>query len=366
VAKGNLSTSLALQELNTELTNIEWDMVVVDEVHHLLEAPMLYSLVEKLSRRCRDLLLLSALPARKREDELLRLLTLLEPDRYAEGTVTHRRFFELYEAQRVIGRRLNRLLGEINAAEQGEATSAEVLAMMQNLLGAPVLDTDQELQKFTVMAQNKPESTINAARSLHREVVDHYRINRRIFSQRYCGGWSANEQNRLRLLCEYWIHATNGDDAARELTRFLRPLKFPDFTERLRPPGPTPPQPPRPEPRPTPAPAQDERIEKLRANLEAWLGGGKLQNANDAQNLLWGFLKNALPLADYRISAARIREFAANRIDIIRIEDSATRSAFRNFFIDFPRNPETRDLILALAHFEYEGIHAATRARSVP
>src|SRR5262249_35430167 len=54
------STTIASQDLYDELANTKWDMVVVDEVHHLLEAPLLYVLVETFSRNCRDLLLLSA------------------------------------------------------------------------------------------------------------------------------------------------------------------------------------------------------------------------------------------------------------------------------------------------------------------
>ena len=61
------STYLALGDLGEDLVAVAWDLVVVDEVHHLLSAPHLYELVMRLSRSARDLLLLSAVPVRRRE-----------------------------------------------------------------------------------------------------------------------------------------------------------------------------------------------------------------------------------------------------------------------------------------------------------
>jgi ATP-dependent helicase HepA len=46
-----------------QLLAAPWDLVVVDEVHHLLAAPALYDVAKSLSRSKGGLLLLSALPA---------------------------------------------------------------------------------------------------------------------------------------------------------------------------------------------------------------------------------------------------------------------------------------------------------------
>ena len=85
----------------------QWDLVVVDEVHHLLASQPLFTFVEALSRSAVALLLLSALPAQRRKDDFLQLLSLLEPHRYA-GTPPHE-FHLLYDSQTQIGRLLRRL-----------------------------------------------------------------------------------------------------------------------------------------------------------------------------------------------------------------------------------------------------------------
>src|SRR5205085_11639317 len=95
-----VSTTHAAYDIPSELTGVRWDMVVVDEAHHLLASPVLYEFVQQLSEITPSLLLLSAIPAQRREDDFLRLLALLEPKRYVartEGDVEH--FRKLYAAQ---------------------------------------------------------------------------------------------------------------------------------------------------------------------------------------------------------------------------------------------------------------------------
>ena len=86
------------------LLDQEWDLVVVDEVHNLLSSKPLYDFVHALSRSVPSILLLSAIPAKRREDEFLRLLTLLEPERYSGG-IDKESFKRLFENQRAIGRK---------------------------------------------------------------------------------------------------------------------------------------------------------------------------------------------------------------------------------------------------------------------
>src|SRR5438132_5073382 len=99
----------------------KWDLVVVDEAHHLLWTPEAYRLVETLSRASNGVLLLSAVPAREREDELLRLLRLLDPERYRADKRIARRFAELYRAQAQLGQGLRILDRDIADLESGEA-----------------------------------------------------------------------------------------------------------------------------------------------------------------------------------------------------------------------------------------------------
>lgn len=177
------STSFAVQTFTKQMEAIPWDMIVVDEVHHLLDMDVLYAWVARLSQNCRDLLLLSALPARSRESEFLKLLQLLEPKRYAPGQAAHDRFPELYEAQGVLSRRINRLSREIRNMQTGDATAGDVLELIDNLLHVPVLSDDPDLKTLREAASD-PLKTIEMGQVICDEAIDRYRINRRILRNR--------------------------------------------------------------------------------------------------------------------------------------------------------------------------------------
>lgn len=59
-----------------------WDICVVDETHSLINNDEIYSNVLKLCKVTENLLLLSATPILKREEEYCKLLTLLNPGRF--------------------------------------------------------------------------------------------------------------------------------------------------------------------------------------------------------------------------------------------------------------------------------------------
>lgn len=100
------SLKLASRAHRVRLLASPWDLVIVDEAHQLLWNDREYELVEQLAGIAPRLLLLSAVPARERDTELLRLLRLIEPTRYRDGSPAASRFAELYSTQAAIGRRM--------------------------------------------------------------------------------------------------------------------------------------------------------------------------------------------------------------------------------------------------------------------
>lgn len=60
----------------------EWDFLIADEVHHALSQMSLYIVLQALSHKSQNVLLLSATPLQARGREYLRLLRLLDPDKY--------------------------------------------------------------------------------------------------------------------------------------------------------------------------------------------------------------------------------------------------------------------------------------------
>lgn len=121
-----------------ELAKIDWDLVVVDECHHLLSAPTLYNFVRDLARRTPEILLLSAIPAQQKEDEFLRLFALLEPDRFsAEQPESVEQFKTLYNNQAQLSRRLQPLVIRLRGMQSGEYTPEDVSRQTRRLLELP-------------------------------------------------------------------------------------------------------------------------------------------------------------------------------------------------------------------------------------
>jgi ATP-dependent helicase HepA len=185
VRKVIVSTTHAAYDIPTELAEVGWDMVVVDEAHHLLASPVLYDFVQKLSSQAPSLLLLSAIPAQRREDDFLRLLALLEPKRYTTrepGAVDQ--FRRLYAAQSDIGRRLRRLSRKASDVETGDSTPEEVINFARRLLDLRPLSDDARLKVMIDALDPQAIDFLESAHAILHYAGDHYRINRRILRNR--------------------------------------------------------------------------------------------------------------------------------------------------------------------------------------
>lgn len=181
------------------------------------------------------------------------------------------------------------------------------------------------------------------------------------FIETYLGGWSQNDQSRVRLLAEAWTPRTGVSEIASDLQSILKPFSLPDFSSKTgpkkagTPPSVNRPLPPPPSP-PSPDASTQKRLTDLLNRVEDWRSGQKFQSPSDHQTMVIAFLKGALPTDDVRSPAvpARGRLSDANR-GSIRFEDSATLSAVAGAVFDFPRTTDTIDLLVALTHFEVAG-----------
>ena len=162
-----------------------WDMVVIDEAHHLLSSDVLCDFALRMSKAAPSLLLLSAIPAQRREDEFLRLLSLLEPDRYTPDVVADRdRFRHLFESQRAIGRKLRLLRRRVDGLKTGEFTTDETIEQAKDLISFPVLKDDAVLSRKVNGLACHPGSLEAELGDIMHYVGEMYRINRRILRNR--------------------------------------------------------------------------------------------------------------------------------------------------------------------------------------
>jgi ATP-dependent helicase HepA len=177
------SLKLAAEEHRQQVLAQAWSLVIVDEAHHLLWNQTQYSFVQTLSAKADGILLLSAVPARERAGELLRLLQLVDSKTYASGSAVAQRFEELYAAQTDIGRRL-RILQSRQVSTSSTVTDLQQAA--QRLAKTPALAADAEIQSIlaAVIAKHEKEDVIQGAARLINVVATKYRVSRRILKNR--------------------------------------------------------------------------------------------------------------------------------------------------------------------------------------
>lgn len=179
-----VSASMAAYEFGGRLRQVQWDMVVVDEAHHLLVSDILYALLADISRRVPALLLLSAIPAHQREDELLRLLVLLEPERYGDaGSPARSHFAALQGIQSQLGRGLRVLSRRVDGVASGELALGEASEVAEKLLQLPVISADGDL-RTRVASLSVSKNPVEELRRFVYDTADRYRLSRRILRNR--------------------------------------------------------------------------------------------------------------------------------------------------------------------------------------
>lgn len=180
-----VSTTLAAYRFPQRLSSIAWDLVVVDETHHLLASPVAYEFVSGLSRRVPSLLLLSALPAHQREEDLLRLLALLEPDRFSEMSEERRYSFQaLHATQAQLGRGLRIIGREIDEFLSGDASADEVMAVARRLLSMPGVADDDEMRARLEAIDSSSDAFAGSVREFAHALASRYCLSRRILRNR--------------------------------------------------------------------------------------------------------------------------------------------------------------------------------------
>jgi ATP-dependent helicase HepA len=177
------SLNLATQIHGRSILTKPWDLVIVDEAHQLLWNQAQYAFVKALSALAGGILLLSAVPARERAQELLRLLQLIDVKRYAEGSLIATRFAELYREQSVIGRRLRILESRL---KNPNSTLEDIRGVALRLIETPILAGDSVLSDMLqiILATGEREGVVRLATELREDVVSRYRFSRRILKNR--------------------------------------------------------------------------------------------------------------------------------------------------------------------------------------
>lgn len=185
----------------------------------------------------------------------------------------------------------------------------------------------------------------------------------RAFEQAYCAGWSNEYKKRIKFLAEAWINAKNEKEAANELSRFLAPLHFRQFSKAVEISSPKLP------PKVTPAEdspshpeleREDPRLKSLLGNIQKWREGDSLYGDADVRNLLKDLFNNSFPWDDEvkpplneRKKLVHDSQSAGSKP--YDIEGMRLRPGGTNLKFQFKRNADSATLFEALGQFEILG-----------
>lgn len=110
---GNSIKLLPVESLSREDCVVDWDFVIVDEVHNYLDRKGRYGFIHAISRHSENIILLSATPIQQRQEEYLDLLRLILPEKYDDMSIE--KFSELVGKQNRISRLTYSLLDEVDS-----------------------------------------------------------------------------------------------------------------------------------------------------------------------------------------------------------------------------------------------------------
>ena len=179
------------------------------------------------------------------------------------------------------------------------------------------------------------------------------------FVQNYCGGWRKSDIERLEFLAQAWVRADTAEEAAARLKPFLSPLGFREFSKQVEEQTKDEKHTQRAEGKDAPKP-DNRKLKTALANLNDWMNGEKYKADKEPRELLADLIRQSIPWDDKTYPPLDVWKTllgsgdSTTKFRFIRIEDQ-TSLVSAKFFIDFPRNEETRALLEALIQYEHAG-----------
>jgi ATP-dependent helicase HepA len=170
------------------VTSQHWDLLVVDEGHHLTNWPHLMTTLRRVSAAASSCLVLTATPGRGDDNGLLELLKLVSPATY--GHMTLREFADRLEPQRRITEKLlyseELIAALVSRGDIQKNDARELASEWQGLFPSdPIV-----VERLARMEDGDGEAT----QELVAHIQEHYRVDRRII------------RTRRRTLAEYGSH----------------------------------------------------------------------------------------------------------------------------------------------------------------
>lgn len=167
----------SIEDLKVSSIYTNFDLVVVDETHKILNNKKTYQILQEISINTKNILLLSATPISSRGEEYLRLLTLLDPHRYEKLSLTE--FQMLVGVQQELTGELFQLFGDIQEYNDFADSIIDTLKSISERLKDKILD-----RLITKIDQNTDDSGKGQVMRIIAYICEHYRLEKNIIRNR--------------------------------------------------------------------------------------------------------------------------------------------------------------------------------------
>ncbi|WP_149847123.1 SNF2-related protein [Paenibacillus sp. 37] len=206
-----------------QLLRREWDLCIVDETHRLLTMEAEYDCIYKLSQVVPHLLLLSATPIQSRQVEFLRLVRLLDPQKYSQ--MTEAQFGQLLEKQDFLRRKVHRMMQDLSDYYEEELADdfKEDLDDIAESLGDS--NFQQLVDSIDTRSEDKGLSQVELALAY---LGEHYQIERKILRHRrkqiesYLGDRTLYENTYVMKGADEQYHESDAYDALIDYLEFIK------------------------------------------------------------------------------------------------------------------------------------------------
>jgi ATP-dependent helicase HepA len=180
------------KSLRRQMRQSEWDIIIVDEVHRLIQNTDVYKTLCHVSKKVENLLLLSATPVEGSHQNFLQLLKLLDPPLF--GALTPKEFADRSALQSEIS--------DLLISTEAEPTDEWLLNRWRE-----VLPGDETVARLTEEIKSDPTK----AKELCHYIEDYYRLHRRILRNRRQSDFVTFPERSLE------IHKMNSTTAEKSL-----------------------------------------------------------------------------------------------------------------------------------------------------
>lgn len=200
---------LALEDMEkrSHILQVHWDLVVVDETHRLLSNDVWYQMVQELSHRIENLLLLSATPIQDRNEEYHRLLALLNPQQYAN--MEFAQFAGYVKKQKRIQKIINQQYKRLAQFEDYGELIIEKLSEMGQMLEDRTLNC---MIKAIDVSEEDGGKELTAQAIAY--ICENYRLERKVIRNRR---QNIAEKMAIRMLEEIPYTPLSADEAYNEI-----------------------------------------------------------------------------------------------------------------------------------------------------